>query len=120
MDSNFWLNDFNLSTFGGIIGLGFNISSPHSDAFWLNSTAANPQFALSLTPEAGDWRWNQQAPDLSNQSSYLYVGGLDPALNDFLQEDSNQYPVIIVANEIAAWTFEFGLLSFGDPSNIEQ
>ncbi len=81
---NYWLNRYNLSSVGGIIGIGFNASNPNSNPFWKNSTANFPQYSLNFGPGPNDWTWINNAPNYTNETkNYLYVGGIDP----FLQEN---------------------------------
>ena len=113
IDSNFWLANFNISNIGGMFGISYNSSNPNSNAFWVNSTANNPQFSVDFGPGPTDWSWISNAPNLTSEVSYLYVGGIDPKLNDYLKTDTDQVPIIIVANEFNEWSFEFGALTFG-------
>jgi len=50
----------------------------------------------------------------------MYIGGVDPALNNYLLIEDTQYPVILIGNEIGVWSFEFGAVSFGDPTNSDK
>jgi hypothetical protein len=72
---------YNISNIGGIIGLGYNMSSDRGGSVWTNSSVAdNLEFAVKLRPSPDDWSWNPDAPKITDDTSYLYLGGVNDAL----------------------------------------
>ena len=73
---NLWLNYFDMANIGGILGLGFN--SEGGGDFWLNNNFLQKTYGVQLTPNASDWSWMANPPNISEkEASYIEFGSLD-------------------------------------------
>lgn len=88
MHDNYYLNMFDLSNIGGILGLG-NSMYTSSQQIWYSGLFKTRQFSAQLVPSQTDWGWIYGADEVWDyKTSELFVGGLDPILTAVqLQED---------------------------------
>lgn len=116
---NLWFSAFNMSTIGGILGIGYLNSQSNTtwaNDFWNYIGTSEMQFSVYFQPTRFDWSWNQQAPNLTYQDSYMYFGALDPNLSSYLR-DSHSNSLLLQSNADQFWTFEFGSYRFGNNSD---
>ena len=71
-----WLYYFNLQNIGGILGLGFNEQG--GGDFWHNNSFPQQSFGVQLTPNASDWSWMANPPNISEKEpSFIEFGNFD-------------------------------------------
>ena len=65
-----------MANIGGILGLGF--SSEGGGDFWQNNKFTQKTYGVQLTPNASDWSWMANPPNISEkEASYIEFGALD-------------------------------------------
>ena len=74
------------------------------------------QFSMNLQPSIYDWGWNPNAPNVTELSSYMYFGALDPNLGEHIRDQSKN-SLLLEANQNSYWTFNFGSYGFGSNSD---
>ena len=80
MRANYYLNMFDLSTIGGILGLG-NSMYTSDQQIWYSGLFKTRQFSVQLVPSQADWGWIPGAEEpWDTKTSQLFVGGMSPAL----------------------------------------
>lgn len=80
---NLWESAWpNLYNVGGILGAAYfpqGSQYANYNSFWLDLVPNNvsTQFAIDLVPQADDWNWIPNAPNLTAQQSYIIVGAFN-------------------------------------------
>jgi len=66
---------------GGILGAGYFKQYTQYGSFWKNMEAKSvpTKFAFAVVPEASDWSWMTDTPDVTDKSSALMIGDYDPS-----------------------------------------
>jgi hypothetical protein len=85
---NFWLRQFNLSSIGGVLGIGYINSlqnASYANDFWNYVGRPDMQFSLNLAPSIYDWGWIPSAPNVTGMTSYMYIGDIDPDLYFYMK-----------------------------------
>ena len=106
---------------GGILGIAFDNSSlPYGNSIWTKTNLTSVEFALNLAPGSG-WAWMSDAPDISNQTSMLYLGGLNFQYLNKVDLDSWQTKFLFLkSTDPSEVIVDTKLLAFGKSTNQQS
>ena len=108
---------FNLSTIGGILGLG-NSMYTSEQQLWYSGLFKTRQFSVQLIPSQADWGWIPGAQEpWDTKTSQLFVGGISPALTSVYQQE-DQLGLLLTSKDTINWQFDTKSFSFGNNSDV--
>ena len=116
-----WLQQFNLSNIGGILGIAYdNNTLPYGNSIWTQTNMSSVEFALNLNPGNG-WSWIPDAPAMSNQTSLLYLGGLNfEYLNKIALTDWQTKALFLKSTDSTEVIVDTSLMTFGKTTSSQS